>query len=122
MNPRALDRFGARPRSSGPDRHASVVGWRFVPPEPAGRPWRRFFVEPDTTGQHRIAHLHLIASGHRRWGEQIAFRDALRRDGTLAEAYGQLERRPADRHEDDREAYTNAKAGFIAKTLGLAPG
>jgi len=99
----------------------TVDGWCFVPPELDGRPWRRFFVKPDETGQHRIAHLHLVTSGHPRWGEQIAFRDALRRDGTLADDYAQLKRRLADRHEEDREAYTNAKAGFIAKALGLAP-
>lgn len=58
-----------------------------------GRLWRRFFVKPDNTEQHRIAHLHLITSGHPRWAQQIAFRDALRRDEQLANEYEHLKLR-----------------------------
>jgi GrpB-like predicted nucleotidyltransferase (UPF0157 family) len=78
------------------------------------RPWRRFFVKPDASGQHRIAHLHVIRAGHPRWSEQIAFRDALRRDGELARRYEDLKRRLSARYAQDREAYTEAKAAFIA--------
>jgi GrpB-like predicted nucleotidyltransferase (UPF0157 family) len=94
--------------------------------EPAGcnrvcplyqRPWRRFFVKPDASGQHRIAHLHVIRAGHPRWSEQIAFRDALRRDGELASRYEDLKRRLSVRHANDREAYAEAKAAFIADAL-----
>jgi GrpB-like predicted nucleotidyltransferase (UPF0157 family) len=92
-------------------------GWCYVPPELDHRPWRRFFVKPDASGQHRIAHLHVIRAGHPRWSEQIAFRDALRRDGELARRYEDLKRRMAARHPNDREAYTEAKAAFIAEAL-----
>lgn len=97
----------------------TAVGWCYVPPELDGRPWRRFFVKPDATGQHRIAHLHLIASGHPRWIKQIAFRDALKRDEQLAREYEHLKLQLAARYGYDREAYTNAKAGFIAEALRL---
>lgn len=83
---------------------------------------RRFFVKPDASGQHRAAHLHLIAAGHPRWAQQIAFRDALRRDDQLARRYAALKRRLADEHADDREAYTDGKARFIAHALGSAAG
>lgn len=92
-------------------------GWCYVPPELDQHPWRRFFVKPDATGQRRAAHLHVIEAGHPRWAEQIAFRDALRGDGRLAREYADLKRRLAAEHPDDREAYTAAKAGFVANVL-----
>ncbi|SMC65513.1 GrpB family protein [Lentzea albidocapillata] len=92
-------------------------GWAYVPPELDNRPWRRFFVKPDQTGQRREAHLHLIQAGHQRWTDQIRFRDALRNDTTLAQAYEDLKRQLADQSGHDREAYTTGKAAFVAKAL-----
>jgi GrpB-like predicted nucleotidyltransferase (UPF0157 family) len=94
-------------------------GWCYVPPELDGRPYRRFFVKPDPSGQRRFAHLHLIRTGHPRWTQQLAFRDALRRDDGLAKRYEDLKRRLADRHGDDREAYTEAKGQFVADVLAF---
>jgi GrpB-like predicted nucleotidyltransferase (UPF0157 family) len=97
-------------------------GWCYVPPElDSGGSWRRFFVKPDDSGQRRIAHLHVIRAGHPRWAEQIAFRDALRRDGQLAGSYAELKRRLAHEHGTDREAYTAAKGEFIAAALRRRP-
>lgn len=93
-------------------------GWCYVPPQLDQRPWRRFFVKPDASGQRRAAHLHVIRAGHPRWSEQIAFRDALRDDDQLARQYGELKRMLAAQHADDREAYTDAKTKFVADTLG----
>lgn len=93
-------------------------GWCYVPPELDQRPWRRFFVKPDESGQHRYAHLHVIAAGHPRWADQIAFRDALRRDDELAGRYADLKRRLAAEHAEDREAYTEAKGEFVRDVLG----
>ena len=94
------------------------AGWWYVPPELDRRPWRRFYVKPDQSGQHRYAHLHVIAAGHPRWAEQLAFRDALRRDDELARRYGDLKRRLAAEHAADREAYTEAKGEFVRAALG----
>lgn len=96
-------------------------GWCYVRPELDRRPWRRFFVKPDASGQRRMAHLHVIQVGQPRWSEQIAFRDALRHDDELARQYADLKRRLAARHADDREAYGRAKAKFITDTLGRLP-
>jgi GrpB-like predicted nucleotidyltransferase (UPF0157 family) len=95
-----------------------AAGWHYVPPDLDGRRWRRFFVKPDPSGQHRYAHLHLIGVGHPRWEQQIAFRDALRRDDDLARRYGDLKRGLAAEHPEDREAYGAAKAAFIREALG----
>lgn len=108
------------------DPHATVAdaagrlatsGWSYVPPELDGRSWRRFFVKPDPTQCFRVAHLHVIASGHPRWAEQLVFRDALRCDDQLARRYETLKRTLAERHGHDREAYTEAKAEFIGEVL-----
>jgi GrpB-like predicted nucleotidyltransferase (UPF0157 family) len=96
----------------------AAEGWCYVPPELDQRSWRRFFVKPDDTGQRRVAHLHVIQAGHPRWADQLAFRDALRRDDQLAKSYGDLKQRLASEHADDREAYTDAKAAFVASVLG----
>jgi GrpB-like predicted nucleotidyltransferase (UPF0157 family) len=94
-------------------------GWHYVPPElDSGGAWRRFFVKPDAAGQRRVAHLHVIAAGHPRWADQLAFRDALRRDGRLAAEYAELKRRLTQEHGADREAYTAAKGEFVAAALG----
>jgi GrpB-like predicted nucleotidyltransferase (UPF0157 family) len=93
-------------------------GWCYVPPElDSGGSWRRFFVKPDPSAQHRYAHLHVIAAGHPRWAEQITFRDALRRDDELAGRYADLKRRLAAEHAADREAYTEAKGDFVRDAL-----
>ncbi len=98
-------------------------GWCYVPPElDSGGQWRRFLVKPDAAGQRRTAHLHLIRAGHPRWAEQIAFRDALRRDDRLAQSYEALKLRLAARHAGDREAYTGAKSEFVADALRRAAG
>lgn len=96
----------------------AAAGWHYVPPElDTGHSWRRFFVKPDASRRRRAAHLHVIAAGHPRWAQQLAFRDALRRDSELAERYADLKRTLAARHAGDREAYTRAKAEFVAGAL-----
>jgi GrpB-like predicted nucleotidyltransferase (UPF0157 family) len=96
-------------------------GWWYVPPDLDLRPWRRFYVKPDDSGQHRVAHLHLIPADHPRWDEQLVFRDALRADPALARGYADLKRRLSAAHSGDREAYTEAKADFVAGVLGHRP-
>jgi GrpB-like predicted nucleotidyltransferase (UPF0157 family) len=98
----------------------TAEGWRYVPPELDNRSWRRFFVKPDATGQYRVAHLHLIAAGHPRWAAQLVFRDRLRADAQLAAAYAALKYRLSVQYEGDREAYTDAKAEFVAQALADA--
>jgi GrpB-like predicted nucleotidyltransferase (UPF0157 family) len=101
------------------------AGWCYVPPElDVHAPWRRFFVQPDQTGRHRRAHLHVLPAGHARWTAQLNFRDALRADPALAAEYAALKRELA-RTENDREAYTQGKSEFVARVLarqGADPG
>jgi GrpB-like predicted nucleotidyltransferase (UPF0157 family) len=95
----------------------AAAGWQFVPLELDHRPWRRFFVLPDPGGARRVAHLHLVERSGPRWGDVIAFRDALRRQPALAAAYARRKRDAARAHPNDREAYTEAKSAFVQRVL-----
>ncbi len=68
--------------------------------------------------QRRTHHLHLVPTDSRRFDDELAFRDRLRADPELAADYATLKQRLAARFENDREAYTEAKAKFIFKALG----
>lgn len=90
-------------------------GWHYVPPELDQRPSRRHFVH--VVGGHRHAHLHLMRPGTADWQRHLDFRDRLRADPALRDEYAALKRRLAAVHAGDREAYTEAKSGFIAAAL-----
>ena len=67
--------------------------------------------------QVRTHHLHLVPIDSMLWAERIAFRDALKADNHLAGEYAALKLRLAEQFHDDREAYTEAKAPFVARVL-----
>ena len=100
------------------DSMAAALGphdWHYVAPHLDQRPWRRLFVK--VADGRRIAHLHVMTAGTPRWHQQIAFRDALRADSTLTADYAALKHALAQRHSDDREAYSAAKGSFIQAVL-----
>lgn len=74
-----------------------------------------WFCKPSPS--RRTHHLHLIPTGERRYAEELAFRDLLRADREAAAAYVALKRELASRFCADREAYTEAKTGFIRRAL-----
>lgn len=84
-----------------------------------GIPGRQYFVRDDAGGR-RTHHLHLVEQGGAFWRAHLAFRDALRRSPDRAAAYAALKRALAARHPDDRAAYTDGKAAFVAETLAPA--
>ena len=67
--------------------------------------------------ERRTHHLHLVPASSRRYIEELAFRDLLRAEPEVAGAYAALKRELAQRFRDDREAYTDAKTGFIREAL-----
>jgi GrpB-like predicted nucleotidyltransferase (UPF0157 family) len=74
-----------------------------------------WFCKPDP--RRRTHHLHLVPEGSDRFRDELAFRDLLRADRSTAADYAALKRRLATEFEKDRDAYTDAKAGFIAQAL-----
>ena len=63
----------------------------------------------------RTHHLHLVPTDSSRFRDELAFRDRLRSNRRVAEEYAALKRDLAGRFADDREAYTDGKAGFIRR-------
>lgn len=100
----------------GADRVAAALvddGWARLPV--ADAPWKRSFVLSDEG--RRLAHLHLADGADPRAAAHLRFRDALRTDPGLVARYAAVKQEAARRHRDDREAYTAAKAAFIADVL-----
>jgi GrpB-like predicted nucleotidyltransferase (UPF0157 family) len=89
-------------------------GYRFSPHRPDES---QHFVKPSTRFAEATHGLHLTEPGSRLWRERLAFRDALRRDPTLALEYGALKVQLARDHPEDITAYTGAKRAFVARVL-----
>jgi GrpB-like predicted nucleotidyltransferase (UPF0157 family) len=92
------------------ERALATEGWVWVRPGVDDEP-RRLFVK--VVDGHRAAHLHLMLPANPAWTLMIRFRDRLRAEPALRDAYAALKRDLAARHRDDREAYTEAKTAFI---------
>lgn len=85
---------------------------------------------PDTTklflakglppAPRRTHHLHVYADATE-FARHIRFRDILRADANLRQAYQTLKLDLAERFRGDREAYTKSKEDFIASALAGAP-
>ena len=78
-----------------------------------GIPRRHYFVRGDPIAYH----VHMNEIEGVAWREHIAFRDALRADPGLVQAYAELKRALAAQFPEDREAYLNGKAAFIRRAL-----
>ncbi len=66
----------------------------------------------------RTHHLHLVPFESQLWRERLAFRDRLRSDEKIRQAYKELKLRLAMEFREDRERYTDAKTAFIKCVLG----
>jgi GrpB-like predicted nucleotidyltransferase (UPF0157 family) len=91
------------------------LGYLYAPYRPEEMHW---FCKPRPS--RRTHHLHLAPVGSRRYEEELAFRDYLRSDTGAANEYADLKRSLARRFRDDRDAYTEAKGGFIRAALKRA--
>ncbi|MGB3633484.1 MAG: GrpB family protein [Rubrobacteraceae bacterium] len=84
-------------------------------------PYHRLFAKfVDAGWTARTHNLHLVETGGWYWKERLLFRDQLRGDPDTAREYARLKRELAQRFRDDREAYTAAKAAFVAYVVGKA--
>ncbi len=81
-----------------------------------GIPRHHFFAR----GDPRTHYLHMNEITSDDWQRTIAFRDYLRRHPEAAQEYADLKQALTVCFPEDREAYTNAKSGFIARILQQA--
>jgi len=75
---------------------------------------REAFASPSSAPAH---HLYVVVQGSEPWRNHIQFRDYLREHPESAKAYAELKRSLADRCQNDREKYTNAKTAFVEEVL-----
>jgi len=95
---------------------AAALGYCYFPYRPEFEHW---FCRPSAA--FRTHHLHLVPFGSRQWIETLRFRDALRVDPEAAAEYAALKIDLAARYRFDREAYTAAKAPFVARLVAQSP-
>ncbi len=95
----------------------AALDYQYAPYRPQEMHW---FCKPDR--RRRTHHLHLMPVESERYRDELAFRDYLRTHPEVAAEYATLKRALAERFENDREAYTAAKAEFIEGVLGRALG
>jgi len=74
---------------------------------------RRFFRK----GFPRTHHLHIVASGSQTLADHVDFRDALRANPALRQAYQDLKHTLAEQFRDDRATYSEKKGSFIAEVV-----
>lgn len=70
-------------------------------------------------GARRTHHVHMTETDGEMW-RRLAFRDYLRAHPEDARRYERLKRDLAAAHGGDREAYTDAKATFVAEIMAKA--
>jgi len=75
------------------------------------------FVLEEQSPLRAAHHLYVLRNDSQELARHVAFRDALRADAALAKEYAALKRRLAAELGHDREAYTEAKTGFIHAAL-----
>jgi GrpB-like predicted nucleotidyltransferase (UPF0157 family) len=63
-------------------------------------------------------HLYVLIEGAAELRRHLAFRDGLRADAALRDAYAELKRSLAAQYPRDREAYTEGKSTFIRAAIG----
>ena len=81
-----------------------------------GIPGREFF----RRGNPRAYHVHLTAIDSGFWRDHLTFRNRLRADNSLRDAYAALKRDLAMKFPRDREAYINGKESFVKDVLAKA--
>ena len=91
--------------------------WLFWADDP-NRAYRLWFLRP--TPAARTHHLQIMQHDHPELHNLLLFLDALRADPLLRDAYGALKERLAAVHRLDRNAYTDAKSGFVREVLLVA--
>jgi len=90
------------------------ISYTDVTPQPGQAEW---FYCLGTGTRELYYHVHLVITESDHWKKQLAFRAILRTEPEHARKYYQLKKELAIKHGSDRDAYTEAKTGFIEEIL-----
>lgn len=95
------------------------IGYSYWTENP--NPDRALFVKFVDAGRTSRTHnLHVVENSGDLWNDRLVFRDCLRAHPETAREYAQLKYDLADRFRNDREAYTEAKTGFVSTVVEWA--
>ena len=109
-----LDVAAGRPSGITPAAYIEVFeSLDYVYRGDGGLPGREFF----RRGVLRSHHVHLVEHAGAHWNRYIRFRDTLRADPSLRDAYADLKHSLAMRFPRDREAYIAGKSEFVERVL-----
>ena len=112
-----LDLLGGYPPGAPVEPYvAALVRAGYVHRGEQGIPGREFF----RRGEPRAYHLHLAVQHGAFWREHLAFRDALRADTAVRDAYAALKLDLARRFPRDRESYIEGKGAFVRQVVAAA--
>jgi GrpB-like predicted nucleotidyltransferase (UPF0157 family) len=109
---------GRNPEVPARDYVAILVTAGYVHRGESGLPGREFFRK----GKLRTHHLHLVEREGPHWRRYLIFRDALRADPALRDAYAKLKQHLMHRFPQDREAYIEGKTAFVQQVLHVQRG
>jgi len=113
-----LDILVGGPDASDPAPYISALaplGYEYAPN--AGVPEHLVFGR----GTARTHLVHVVRYGGRAWQRGLAFREALRQDAALRDAYAALKLELAQRHGAERSRYTAEKSAFVERVLSESP-
>jgi GrpB-like predicted nucleotidyltransferase (UPF0157 family) len=85
----------------------------------AGDEGGHVFVRESQPGT-RTHHVHVVSQGSSQWQDYVGLRNWLRNNAQARSSYEAAKRALASEHQDDRRAYTAAKASIIARLLADA--
>ena len=112
-----LDLLGGYPPGTPVESYiAALVGTGYVHRGEQGIPGREFF----RRGEPRTYHLHLVVQHGPFWREHLAFRNTLRAQPAVREAYAALKVDLARRYPRDRAAYIEGKGVFVRQVVAEA--
>lgn len=95
--------------------HLEEIGYCYIPEYEAQLPQRRYLTLAEAG--YEVIHLHIVEITSQFWRDHLVFRDRLRSNNGLRDAYGSLKTELAIKYGNDRVGYTNAKVEFIHKVL-----
>ena len=85
-----------------------------------GIPRRHYFVLRAPDGETTLVHVHMLKGSSAEWENHLLFGDYLRAHPDAVQAYQALKQQLRAQFRGDRAAYTEGKAGFIARILEQA--
>jgi len=65
----------------------------------------------------RVLHIHIVENTDVQWQNYLAFRDCLRNDKRVRNAYARLKKSLAQKFPEDRKSYTDGKDDFVKQVL-----